>query len=151
MTGRKRLGTFILIGGIVFLAAAGVLWRGDAGRRSEMAAEATALQDSAKNINRQVQAVNLKYRAFRETQSQAPDSVRQDGVEQMAIGQSYNKTIRKLEMAERDVRLQVSALKRKTTEERAEARRRAIPAAAAGGAALLLGSILLLSGRRVGA
>ena len=153
MTGRKRLGVFLLIAGVLLLATGGVFWRGDAGRRGEIVTQTAALEDSMERINQRLQATNLKFRGFRESQSSVPDSVkRHGGAITMEITQGYNKTIRKLEMSERDVKLEIAALKRESTAERALARDRAIPAAAGGAVALVLGAILfLMAARRVGA
>lgn len=153
MTGRKRLARFLLIAGVLLLATGGFFWRGDAGRRGEIVTETAALEDSVKRINQRLQAINLKYRGFRESTSSIPDSVRRHGgAISMEISQGYNKAIRRLEMSERDINLEIAALKRESTAERAIARDRAIPAAAGGAIALLIGAILfMLPARRVGA
>jgi hypothetical protein len=153
MTGRKRLGMFLAVAGLLLLATAGFFWRGDAGRRAEIKAELATLADSADRVHDRVEATNLKFRGFRESQASMPDSVkRHGGAIVMEITQGYNKTIRKLELSERDIRLEMSALKREAARERAQARVRAIPVAGGGLVALLIGAILLLlPGRPVGA
>jgi hypothetical protein len=77
---------------------------------------------------------------------------RHGGVKIMEITQGFNKVIRKLEMTERDIKLEIASLGRESKQERQQARSRALPAAAGGLAALVIGILLIfLPNRRVGA
>ena len=152
MSARRRIGMFISFTGLVLLAASGWLWRGDASRRAEIRAEKAVLEDSVARVHDRLVQTNLKYRAFQESLPEMPDSVqRYGGVQVMEIGSGYFKTIRTLEIRERDIKLEIKALERESTREREQARERAVPVAAAGGAAAIVGVFLMLSGRRVGA
>ena len=144
---------FLSITGLLILATSGYLWRGDAVRRAEIRAERTVLADSAVRLHDEIVKTSLRSRAFQQSLPDMPDSVQRYGGRQtMEIGTGYNKTIRKLEMKERDVKLDLNALDREARRERARARATALPVAVAGAAATALGGVLMLiSRRRVGA
>lgn len=152
MNTRRKLGLFLLVGGLLVVGASGYLWRGDTGRRAEIRAEMTALEDSADRLHDRLVQTSLKYRAFQSTLSEVPDSIRRYGARQtMDIGNNYHKTIRKLDLDERDVRLKIRALERERNRERARAGNRAAVLAVAGAAAALGGALMLISRRGVGA
>jgi Flp pilus assembly protein TadB len=153
MTGRKRLGTFLGLAGIILLGTAGVFWRGDAARRSEIRSETASLQDSARVLHEELVETSLRLRGLTASLPTIPDSLRRhSGGKVREATEGYNKAIRRLEMTERDVNLRMSALAMESGREREQARARAVPLAGGGLAALILGAVLMLiPARRVGA
>jgi hypothetical protein len=150
---RRRIGLFLAITGLLILGASGYLARGDAARRAEIRAEQAALADSATRVHDELVKTSLKMRAFQSSLSSMPDTVRRfGGREVMDIGQGYNKTIRKLEFKERDIKIEIAALEREVERDRQRARGTALPVAVAGACATVAGGILIIaSRRRVGA
>ena len=153
MAARKRIGMFLLATGLLLLAVSGVLWRGDVSRRGEIRAGQAAIEDSLGLVHDELVQTSLRYRGFQSSLSSMPDTVqRYGGKKTMEIASGYSKTIHKLEMIERDLKLQITALKREAERERAKARERTVPAAAGGAAATVVGALLIfVSRRRVGA
>jgi glutamate mutase epsilon subunit len=153
MNGRKRLGLFLAVAGVLVLAASGVLWKRSAPNIEKMRVESAALEDSVKKIHAELVHQSLLLQGLNASMSTVPDSVRRYGAGQMmATSSSYNKVIRKLEMKERDINLDIASLHRDSERERAGARSRTLPVAAAGVAALLVGLMMTaIPARRVGA
>jgi hypothetical protein len=153
MTGRKKIGVFLVVAGVLLLAASGFLWQRQSPELGKLQAKKTTLEDSLTRVHAQLVKTSLKSRALQESQSQIPDTLRMTGAGQMMNqGNAYNKIIRKLEFTERDIKIDLAAIERKTVLARTEGRRTAIPAAAGGAAMLLTGLVLTaLPGRRVGA
>jgi glutamate mutase epsilon subunit len=118
-----------------------------------MRVESAALEDSVKKIHAELVHQSLLLQGLNASMSTVPDSVRRYGAGQMmATSSSYNKVIRKLEMKERDINLDIASLHRDSERERAGARSRTLPVAAAGVAALLVGLMMTaIPARRVGA
>jgi hypothetical protein len=153
MRGRKRFGLFLVVAGVLVLAASGVLWRRSAPNIERMRAESAALQDSVKIVHAELVHQSLLQQGLSASMQTAPDSVRRYGAgKMMETSTGYNKAIRKLEMRERDINLDIASLRRDSERELAHARNRALPVAAGGAAALLAGLLLAaIPGRRVGA
>lgn len=153
MTGRKRIGLFFIVAGILLLAASGLMWRKGAPEAAKIAASSAALEDSLKHVHESLVQTSLKLRGLMESESTIPDTVKVFGAgKMMAQGQSYNKAIMKLEMSETDIKLQIASLKRDAERTRVATKQRTVPLAGAGAAALLIGIVLTaLPNRRVGA
>ena len=153
MTGRKKIGLFLVVAGALLLVASGLLWRRHAPELQKLTTQKAALEDSMTRVHAELVQTSLKARALQESQTQIPDTMKVVGAGQMMkLGNEYNKVIRRLEFTERDLKIDIAAIDRKTASRRTEARATALPAAAGGGAALLLGLVLTaLPSRRVGA
>jgi hypothetical protein len=149
MSTPRRLGLFLVVIGVLTVAASGYLWRGGAARRAEISAEKVMLEDSVRRVHETIVQTNLKYRAFQASLPTMPDTVQKyGGAEVMEIGQGYSKTLRRLETQERDLKLDVQALVRAGAKEHAKARATALPVAAAGAGATIIGIILTAVSRR---
>jgi len=153
MTGRKKIGLFLVVAGVLLLAASGFLWRRHAPELGKLQAEKAAFEDSLTRVHARLVKASLKARALEESKSQIPDTLKVTGAGQMMnLGNTYNKIIRKLEFTERDITIDIAAIERKTAQTRTAARAAAIPAAAGGAVALVIGLVLTaLPGRRVDA
>jgi hypothetical protein len=153
MTGRKKIGLFLVVAGVLVLAASGFLWRRHAPALAKLQAERTTLEDSLTRVHAELVKTSLKSRALQESQSQIPDTLKVTGAGQMMTQANvYNKMIRKLEFTERDIQIDLAAIDRKTVQARNAARSAALPAAAGGAATLVIGLVLAaLPPRRVGA
>jgi hypothetical protein len=153
MTGRKKIGLFLIVAGVLVLAASGFLWRRHAPEMAKLTAKKTTLEDSLTRVHAELVKTSLMSRALQESKSQIPDTLKVTGAGQMMNqGNIYNKMIRKLEFTERDIKIDIAAIERKVVRIRTEARSTALPAAAAGAATLLIGLVLTaLPSRRVGA
>ena len=153
MTGRKRIGFFLIVIGIMTLATAGVFWRKSAPALAKIVTERTAWEDSLKGVHAQLMQQSLKARGLQESEKSIPDTLKVYGAgKMMELQNSYNKTIRNLERMERDINLEISSLSRDEVRERAASKERALPLAGGGAAALLIGVVLIaLPTRRVGA
>jgi hypothetical protein len=153
MTGRKRIGLFLVVAGLVVLAGSGILFRKGAPELAKIAADRATMEDSLKNVRKRLVDVSLKSRGLNESEKTIPDSVRVYGAGQMmALQNSYNKQIRKLEGMERDVKIEIASLDRDAAQAHAAAKQKTLPLAAGGGALLIVGFILTgLASRRVGA
>jgi hypothetical protein len=153
MNGRKRLGLFLLVAGVLVLAASGMMWRRSAPNIERMRLERTALEDSVKHVHAELVHQSLLLQGLHASMSTVPDSVRRYGAgKMMETSTGYNKSIRKLEMRERDINLDIASLGRDSEREHATAKSRTLPMAAAGAAALLVGlGLTAIPARRVGA
>jgi hypothetical protein len=153
MTGRKRIGLFLVVAGVVLLAGSGVLFRRSSPQLAKIAADRATMEDSLKNVRKRLVDVSLKARGLNESEATIPDSVKVYGAGQMmALQNSYNKQIRKLEGMERDVKIEIASLDRDAAQVHAAAKQKTLPLAAGGGAILMVGIILTaLPSRRVGA
>ena len=153
MTGRKKIGLFLVVAGALLLVSSGFLWRRHAPQVQKLTAQKVSLEDSLTRVHALLVKTSLKSRALQESQTQIPDTLKITGAGQMmAQGQVYNKVIRKAEFTERDIKIEIASIERKMMAERKTARATALPAAAGGAAALLIGLVLTaLPGRRVGA
>ena len=153
MTGRKKIGLFLVVAGALLLVASGLLWRRTAPEMQKLSAQQAVLEDSMARVHDRLVKTSLKARALQESQSQIPDTLKITGAGQMmAQGEVYNKIIRKAEFTERDIKIEIAAIERKKVKARNTARATALPAAAAGAAALLIGLVLTaIPSRRVGA
>jgi hypothetical protein len=96
---------------------------------------------------------SLLMRGFRESRSALPDTVRRHGGRMlMDIAAGYNKKIARLERNERDIKLEVAAIDRKTAQAAARKRTTVMPIAAGGMVMLLVGVVLaFVPARRVDA
>jgi hypothetical protein len=149
MNWRKRIGLVLLLTGVVLVVMAGFSWRQTAPRGNEIATQRAALEDSARAVHNRLMENSLKLQGFRNSQSAIPDTLRRFGGNKlMEISAGYNKIIRKLEMQERDIKLQISALSRESERNRAHTRATVTPVAAAGLVALVAGVVLVLIPRR---
>jgi hypothetical protein len=153
MTGKKRIGLFLVVAGLGLFALAGNRWRGDADLRARTAVKMAALDDSARSVHETLVKVSLQSKALQNSYATMPDTLRRYGAGKlMEIQGGYNKTIRKLEFEERDLKVDMATVRREAERERASARARAIPVAAAAIVALMAGTMLILIPvRRVGA
>ena len=153
MTGRKKIGVFLVVAGALLLVASGLLWRRHAPDLQKFQTQKTALEDSMTRVHAELVKTSLKARALQESQTQIPDTTKVAGAGQMMkLGNEYNKVIRRLEFTERDIKIDIASIDRKVASKRDEARATALPVAAGGAAALLIGIILsALPSRRVGA
>ncbi len=153
MTGRKKIGLFLVVAGVLLLAASGFLWRRQAPELNKLQAKKVTLEDSLTRVHAELVKTSLKSRALQESKATIPDTVKVAGAGQMMnLGNVYNKVIRKAEFTERDLKIDIAALERKMVATRNEARSTALPAAAGGAAALVIGLFLsALPQRRVGA
>ena len=153
MNRRKRIGLVLLLTGVALGVMAGLSWRTTAPRGNEIATERAALEDSARAVHNRLIQTSLKMQGFQNSQSSIPDTLRRfAGNKIMEISAGYNKTIRRLEMQERDIKLEIAALGRESDQRRARTRVSVTPIAAAGLIALIAGGVLiLLPARGVGA
>ncbi len=153
MTGRKKIGLFLVVAGALLLVSSGLLWRRHAPAVQKLTAQKASLEDSLTRVHALLVKTSLKSRALQESQTQIPDTLKITGAGQMmAQGQVYNKVIRKAEFTERDIKIELASIDRKMVSARNTARATALPAAAGGAAALIVGLILaVLPPRRVGA
>lgn len=149
----KRAGLFLVVAGVLLLAASGVLWRQHAPDLSKMKAESATLQDSLQRVRAELTRQNLLLKGLNASMETVPDSVRRYGAgKMMETSTGYSKVIRRLDMKERDIKLEIASLRRDSERERADARHRTLPIAAAGAAALFIGIVLaVIPRRRVGA
>ncbi|HEX6790774.1 MAG TPA: hypothetical protein VF247_05635 [Candidatus Krumholzibacteria bacterium] len=153
MSARRRIGLFLLIGGILLLGASGWFWRGDPAARAAAAAKRTVLEDSASHLKAMITDNELKKRGFQNSLPDMPDTVQKyGGARTMEILGNYTRRGYMYEIRQRDVKLELKAIDRESVRERAAARAKALPAALAGAASVLIGAVLTAtSGRRVGA
>jgi hypothetical protein len=153
MTGRKKIGVFLVVAGILVLAASGLEWRKHAPALAQIHTDSAVLEDSVKRVHARLVQQSLLQQGLQASQATLPDSVRRYGAGQMMqVSSEYNKAIRRLDMQERDIRLEIASLKRDATREHADAKKRTLPVAAAGAAIVLVGIVLTaIPGRRVGA
>lgn len=153
MTGRKKIGLFLIVAGVALLLASGFLWRRQAPELEKLQAQKAFFEDSLTRVHAELVSTSLKSRALQESKSQIPDTLKLVGAgPMMAQGNAYNKIIRKAEFTERDLKIDINAVERKMAAARKEARDATIPTAAGGAAALLVGIVLAaLPPRRVGA
>ncbi len=92
--------------------------------------------------------VNLRYQAFQRSIPSIPDSLRAtSGVALREQGRSYEKTIHKLEFAERDIKLAISDAERKEARASAERKARTLPIAAAGAAVWVCAALFAMVSR----
>jgi hypothetical protein len=147
------MGLFLAVSGVVLLAASGLLWRYGSPEVARIAASSAALEDSLTRVHARLVKTSIKYRGLLESESSIPDTVRVFGAGQMMkLGASYDKAIRKLEMEETDIKIEMASLKRDAERQHAAAKHRALPLAGAGAAAFLIGLVLTaLPSRRVDA
>lgn len=142
-----------MVVGLGLFLLAGVRWRGDADWQARNAAKLAALEDSARNIHEALMEVSLKSKALQSSYSTMPDTVRRYGAGKlMEIQGGYNKTMRKLDFQQRDLKVDMATVRREADRERASARARAIPLAVVAIVSLLTGIVLvLIPSPRVGA
>ena len=142
-----------MVAGAGLLAASGMTWNRHAPHLREMRTQNDMLADSVKNVHAALIHQSLLLRGLQENTSSIPDTVRRYGAGQMMeAGQAYSKAIRKLEMQERDLNLQISALERDTEREQHAARSATTVPGAAGLLVLIVGAAMaLVPARRVGA
>jgi hypothetical protein len=147
------MGIFLVVAGILLLAASGMLWRRSAPNLAKMAATSATFEDSLKRVHAKLIHESLNARALTESQSSIPDTLKMYGAgKMMEMSNVHNKNIRKFEMQERDIKLELTSLKRDSEREREAARARVLPLGAAAVVALLAGIVLTaLPARRVGA
>jgi hypothetical protein len=153
MSGRKRLGWFVAVAGVLLLAGSGVLWKKHTPRIEEIRVQSAALEDSVRHVHAGIVQQSLELQGLMASMKTVPDSVRRyGGRKYMDAAGGYDKAIRKYEMQERDIKLEIAALRRESEREHTSARATAMPAAIAGLLAVLVGLVLaLLPGRRVDA
>ena len=153
MNNRRRIGLFLVIGGVLLLGASGWLWRGDPAGRAAREATRVALEDSSSRMKAVQSDLELKKRGFQNSLPEMPDTVqRYGGAKVMEILGGYTRRIYLLEMKQRDLKVEIKAIEREMAGERAAARAKALPAAAAGAVCLVIGAVLAaMPGRRVGA
>ena len=142
-----------MVAGLVCLVASGILWRRHAPQLAEIEANSVALADSSRRVHDELVHQSLLLKGLTNSVSSLPDTVKRYGAgKMMETTTAYDKAIRKLEMTERDIRIDMAALKRDRESERRSARNSALPCAAAGIAAFLIGLVLTaFPSRRVGA
>jgi hypothetical protein len=153
MTTPRRIGIFLAALGVVLAAASGVLWQRQTPRAAQIASRRTALEDSIQRVHARYMQESLQLKALNNSYSVMPDTVRRYGAGKLLDASTiHEKRIRMFRMEERDLKIQVAVLERKSEGERAAAKAAAMPVAIAGGAALLVGAVLLIiPTRRVGA
>jgi hypothetical protein len=143
----------MMVAGILVLAASGVLWRQHTPGMAQIHTDSAMLEDSVKRVHARLVHQSLLLQGLEASQATLPDTVRRYGAGQMMqVSSEYNKAIRKYDMQERDIKLEIASLKRDALREHADAKKRALPVAAAGAGLVLLGIVLsAIPGRRVGA
>jgi hypothetical protein len=151
MTGRRRLGFFFVAAGVLVLGASGVVWRMHAPDIGRMRADTALLEDSLTRVHGRLTHESILSRGLEA--SNPPDTVaRYGGGKMLQLGNEYNKAIKRYEMQERDIKLEMASLRRDAEKEHQDARSQTLPVAGAGAALLLAGIILsAIPGRRVGA
>jgi cell division protein FtsL len=153
MTGRRRLGLFLLVAGMLVLAASGVVWRKHAPAIAKMRSDSAVFEDSLERVHAELIHQSLLLKGLTASEATLPDTVRRYGAGKMIeLSNGYNKVIRKLENREDDVKLQIRWLTRDTEKEIRNARAQALPVAGAGVVLVLIGIVLsAVPARRVGA
>jgi hypothetical protein len=153
MSGPRVIGVFLVVAGVALLGVSGLRWREGRPELARIGATSAVMEDSLKHVHDRLVQESLKSRALQESQTTIPDTLRVYGAgKMMEMGNIYNKNIRKFEMNERDVKLELASLKRDAERVRATAKQRALRVGAAGAAAFVIGIILTaLPKRRVGA
>jgi len=153
MNGRKKLGMFLIVVGVAGLAASGGLWRRSAPELARIHADSAVLEDSLARVHAKLVHQSLLLQGLNASEETLPDTVRRYGAgEMMEVSTGYAKAIRKLEMQERDINLDIASLKRDHVRASATVKRRVIPAAVVGAGVLALGlALVALASRRVGA
>ncbi|HXV15110.1 MAG TPA: hypothetical protein VEC56_12960 [Candidatus Krumholzibacteria bacterium] len=149
---RMRRGRFVALAlaaaGAGLLAWAAVVWsRGSDSvetwrvRQAEKESELRSTWDELKEFN-------LRYQAFQKSFPAVPDSIRMaSGKQFREEGRTYEKAIRKLEFAERDLKLEITNCKRKQAKAAAERKDRALPIAAGGAGAWLGAAVAAIASR----
>lgn len=153
MNVRRKLGIFLIVAGVLTGAASGLVWRQHAPELARIHADNATFEDSLQRVHKELVHTSLLLRGLKESEPSLPDTVRRYGAgKMMELTTGYNKHIRKLDMTERDIKLEIASLKRDSAREVELARKRTIPLAAAGLAALVIGLVLAaIPARRVGA
>jgi NACalpha-BTF3-like transcription factor len=102
-----------------------------------------------KTTRDELTAQGLRSQAFQKSMNAIPDSVRQvSGIEMTAAARQYDKTIKVLQVTERDIKLAMTRSKRKEAEALAARKAKALPIATAGAGACLVASLVALVSRR---
>ena len=139
----KTLSRLLALAGAAMLAWAGFSWFRAGNEVETWTAKIAEQQTEVKTLRTDLHGMSLQFQAFQKSFPSMPDSVRQISGETMRETQRYYESnIRKMEMTERDLNLEISRSKRKLAEAEKKRKSAALPVAG-GGAAAWLGAALL--------
>src|SRR5262245_11813426 len=114
MSRSKTISTILALVGAGLLAWAGVSWQSDTKDVNHWTAKLDEEQAKIKATRTELHSNSLQYQAFMKSLVGVPDSVKiATGPEMRATERRYEGTIRKLEMAERNMELDIHRSKRK--------------------------------------
>ena len=145
----KTISRLLALAGAALLAWAAVSWfRGGKdveawdSKLAEHQTQLKATRDESSHLS-------LQYQAFMKSLSAVPDSVRlSSGKSLSEAGRSYDARLRKLEMAERNLGLDISRAKRKLADAEGARQRATLPFAGAGAAAWVCAVLTAVASRR---
>jgi hypothetical protein len=145
----KTIAALFALAGAGLLAWAGLIWFRGGNDVKRWNAKLAEQQSQLKTTRTEVQGLSLKYQAFMKSLPAVPDSVRMaSGKVMRETERHYESNIRRLEMAERDLELDINRSKRKIAEAKDARRRHAVPFAGAGAGAWLCALVFVGLSRR---
>ncbi len=143
MSRPKTISTILALLGAGLLAWAGVSWQSGTKDVNHWTAKLDEEQSKIKATRAELHSNSLQYQAFMKSLVEVPDSVKiASGPEMRTTERRYEGTIRKLEMAERNLELDIHRSKRKVAEAEADRKRAALPLAGGGAAAWLCAALV---------
>lgn len=140
----KALGIALIVIAVAIAVPATLTWRSDRQDASRTEAQIQRLEAECDSVVAQLGEINLRYRGYRESIPQIPDSIR--AAESAIISgrmKDYNKQINALEITESQNRRQIRRHQTKRDQRAAEARRAVLPLAAATVVLLVAGALVL--------
>jgi len=144
----KTISRLLILAGAALLAWAALSWfRG--GKEVEVwKGKLAEQQTQIKATRTEASQLSLRYQAFMKSMSAVPDSVKlTSGKSMRETGRSYDASLRKLEMAERNLGLDISRSKRKLADAERTRKRATLPFAGAGAAAWLCAVLAAVAAR----
>jgi hypothetical protein len=146
---RGRLAALVLaLAGAGLLAWAAVVWSRGSDAVEVWRARQTEKEAEIRSTWAELQQVNLRFQAFQKSIPAVPDSVRKaSGTMLRDQGREYEKVIRKLEFAERDLKLEITNCERKQAKAAAERKARTLPIAAGGAGAWVCAALVAIVSR----
>ena len=143
MSRSKTISTVLALAGAGLLAWAAVSWNRNSKDVDRWTAKLGEEQAHMKATRAELHSNSLQYQAFMKSLVAVPDSIKQASAQVMRdTERRYEGTIRKLEVAERNLELDVHRSKRKVAEAEEARRRAALPFAGGGAAAWLCAALV---------
>jgi len=139
----------LALAGLALLGLAAAAWMRGSQPIDEWTTKLATHKSEHKAARTELAEVNLRYQAFQKTLPAVPDSVRKaTGASIREEGRKYEKHVHKLEMASRDLELDMIRDERKIAEATAARKQRSLPFAAAGAGAWACAAVVTVATRR---